>query len=77
MVSGVTRLEADAYGTVQTVLLGAVDFYVRARPAVRQIFSYKWGAAGWGEKHMFMFDWSALRIPQKASLWAASVHFRN
>jgi len=36
--------------------------------AAQQIFSYKWGAAGWGELHMFMFDWSALMTPQKATL---------
>ncbi len=35
--------------TVQTVLLGAVHSHVLARPAARHIFSYKWGAAGWGE----------------------------
>ncbi len=38
------------------------------RPAARQVFSYTWGAAGWGGWHMFMFDWSALMIPQKATL---------
>jgi hypothetical protein len=33
--------------TVQTVL--AVHSHVPGRPAARQIFSYRWGAAGWGE----------------------------
>jgi hypothetical protein len=33
-----------------------------------QSFSYAWAAAGWGEKHMFMFDWSTLMIPQEATL---------
>ncbi len=36
-------------GTVQTMLLGAARSHVLARPAARQIFSYKWGAADWGE----------------------------
>jgi hypothetical protein len=44
----------------------AVYSHIPVRPAARQIFSYKWGAAGWGEYHMFMFDWTALMIPQKA-----------
>jgi hypothetical protein len=35
-------------GTGQTMLLGAVH-HVLARPAARQSFRYKWGAAGWGE----------------------------
>ncbi len=35
-------------GIIQTVLLGAVHSHVPARPAARQIFSYRWGAAGWG-----------------------------
>ncbi len=26
---------------------------------------------------MFMFDWSALITPQKATLWTACVHFRD
>ncbi len=39
-----------------------------ARPAARQSFSYKWGAAGGREKYMFMFDWSAIMTPQKATL---------
>jgi hypothetical protein len=47
-------------GTVQTVLFSAVHYHVLARPAARQSFRYKWGAAGWGEYHMFMFVWSAL-----------------
>ncbi len=50
-------------GTVQTVLLGAVRSHLPALPAARQIFSYKWGASGWGECHMFMFDWSARMTP--------------
>jgi hypothetical protein len=41
-------------GTAQTVLLGAVQCivhsHVPAPPAAWQIFSYKWGAAGWGEQ---------------------------
>ncbi len=28
---------------------GAVCSHVPAQPAARQSFSYKWGAAGWGE----------------------------
>jgi hypothetical protein len=53
-----TPLEAEAYGTgqtvvpggtVQTVLLGAVRSHVRARQAARQSFCSKWGALGWGE----------------------------
>jgi hypothetical protein len=36
-------------GTVQTLLFGAVHYHVLAWPAARQIFCYKWGAAGWGE----------------------------
>ncbi len=32
-------------GTLQIVLLGAVHSHLPAR----QIFGYKWGAAGWGE----------------------------
>jgi hypothetical protein len=66
------------YCTVQTVLLGAVCSHVRARPDARQSFRYNWGAAGWGEKYMFMFDWSALMTPLKATLdtvHAACVHF--
>ncbi len=55
-------------GTVQSVLLGAVHSHVPARSAARQIFCYKWGAVGWREKLMFMFDWSALMTPQKAIL---------
>ncbi len=55
-------------GTVQTVLLGAVYSHVPARPAAPQIFRYKWGAASWGEYHMFMFDWSAPLTPLKATL---------
>jgi hypothetical protein len=35
-------------GTVQNVLFGAVYSHVPARQTARQIFSYKWGAAGWG-----------------------------
>ncbi len=38
-------------GTVQTVLAGAVHSHVPTPPAGWQIFSYKWGAAGWGEQH--------------------------
>ncbi len=53
---------------VQTVLLGAVHSHEPARPAARQIFSYKWGAAGWGENHILMFDRRALKTPQKATL---------
>ncbi len=34
---------------MQTVLLGAVQSHVPAQPAAKQNFSYKWGAAGWGE----------------------------
>jgi hypothetical protein len=34
----------------------------------RQCFGNKCGAAGWGEYYMFMFDWSALKTPQKATL---------
>ncbi len=49
--------------TLQTVLLGAVR--VPARPAAWQIFSYKWGAACWGEYHMFMLDWSGLKAPSR------------
>jgi hypothetical protein len=72
----VTLLETEAYGTgqtvvpyrVQTELLGAVRSHVPARPASRQSFSYKWGVAGWGELYMFMFDWSALMTPHKATL---------
>jgi hypothetical protein len=45
--------------------------------AAQQIFRYKWGAAGWGELHMFMFDWSALMTPQRATLDPACVHFRD
>jgi hypothetical protein len=54
-------------GTIQTVLLGSVHSLVPARPAARLSFSYKWGAAGWGDYLMFMFDWSALMTPQKAT----------
>jgi hypothetical protein len=58
-------------GTVQTVS------HVPARPASRQIFTCKRGAAGWGEQHMFfMFDWSALMTLQRAS-WTACVHLRD
>jgi hypothetical protein len=31
------------------VLLWAVRSHVPARPAANQSFSYKWGAAGWGQ----------------------------
>jgi hypothetical protein len=37
------------HGTIQTLLLGAVHSCVPSRLAARQIFSYKWEAAGWGE----------------------------
>jgi hypothetical protein len=60
----------DRLGTIQTVLLGAVRSHVRARPAARQSFSCKWEAAGWGEKYMFLFDWSVLMTPQKATLYS-------
>jgi hypothetical protein len=43
------------YGTVQTGLLGAVCSHVTAR----QSFNYKWEAAGWGEKYMFMFSYDS------------------
>jgi hypothetical protein len=43
-------------------------FLSTARPAAKQSFSYKLGAAGWGEKYMFMFDWRVLMTPQKATL---------
>jgi hypothetical protein len=45
----VTVLEVEAYGTAQTVLLGAVLSRVPTRPDARLSFIYKWEAAGWGE----------------------------
>ncbi len=43
-------LAAEAYGTGQTVLLGAVRSHVPARPAARQIFSYlMWELLAGGE----------------------------
>ncbi len=68
----------DSLWYCKTVLLGAVLSHVPARPATRQSFSYKWGAAGWGEKYMFMFDWSALiPPPPRRPPWTAWVHFRD
>jgi hypothetical protein len=40
-------------GNSVTVLVGAVGSHVPARPAARQSFSLKWGAAGWGEQYVF------------------------
>ncbi len=48
----------------------------RPHPAARQVFSYKWGAVGWGEQHMLMFDCSALMTPRKPP-WTACVHVRD
>ncbi len=64
-----THLEGEAYklyGTVHTVFIKAVHSHVPARSAARQIFSGELQAGG--EQHMFMFDWSALMTPQKATL---------
>ncbi len=49
--------------------------HVPARPAAGQSFCYKWGAASWGEWHMFMFDSSALMAPRRPP-WTANMHFR-
>ncbi len=54
--------------TVQNVFLGAACSHVPARPAARQSFIFKWGAPGWGKQYMFIFDWSSLFNPQKATL---------
>jgi hypothetical protein len=43
------------YSTVQTGLLGAVCSHVTAR----QTFNYKWEAAGWGGKYMFMCSYDS------------------
>jgi hypothetical protein len=57
------------FGTEQTVFLGTVSSHVPVRPAAMQSFIFKWGAAGWGETiYVFMFDWSSLITPQKATL---------
>ena len=56
----------EAYGTGQTVFLGAVHSHGPALPGAYQIFSNKWEAAGWGD--MFRFNWRALMTPQKATL---------
>jgi hypothetical protein len=45
----VSSLGKNMYSVVQTMLLAAVYSHVPAKPAARPIFSYKWGAAGWGE----------------------------
>jgi hypothetical protein len=37
-------------------------------PSRYSFITYKWGAAGWGEQHMFMFHLSALMTLQKATL---------
>jgi hypothetical protein len=53
-ISHVTPLEAEAYGTGQTVLLyslccyGLSDLMYQPCQLPWQSFSYKWGAAGWG-----------------------------
>ncbi len=53
--------------------------HVPARSAARQSFSFLLGATGWGEKCMFMFDWSALTVwpppPPRRPPWTACVHF--
>ncbi len=50
----------DRMWNPQTVVLWAVHSHVPAR----QIFSYKWGAAGWGKYCSICFDWSALMTPE-------------
>ncbi len=75
-------MEAEAYVTVQntvvldtaqTVLLGTVLTRGPAWPAARQSFSYKgWGSCrpGGTVLYMFMFDWSGLMAPQRATLYS-------
>ncbi len=58
------------------ILLRAVHSHVPARPAARPIFSYKWGAAGWGEQYMFRFDWCPYDSPRRPP-WTACVHFHD
>ncbi len=49
MKSGCLPITATVHCTDRLVLLGAVPSFVPAQPAARQSFSYKWGAAGWGD----------------------------
>jgi hypothetical protein len=62
----VSPLEAEAYCTGQTVvpyrimLSGTVRSHVPAQPVSRQSFSFKWGAAGWGEKYTFFYSTGVL-----------------
>ncbi len=69
----------EAYGTghtvvLYTVLLGAVGSHVLSWLATRQSFSYKWGPAGRGEKHMFMFDCSILMTPPGQLVYTVYFH---
>jgi hypothetical protein len=50
-------------GTVQTVLLVVSILMYRPGPAARQIFSYNWGAADWGEWHMFIY------VPERSFMY--------
>jgi hypothetical protein len=44
------------------------DIESTAAEHARQSFSYQWGAAGWVEFHMLMFDLSALTTLRKGAL---------
>jgi hypothetical protein len=60
-----------------SVLLGAVRSHVLQWPGQlpgrASVISYKWGAAGWGEKYMFMFDGSCFTMPPppRGPTWTA------
>ena len=43
--------------------LSKVHSHVPAQPAALQIFSYNWGAAGWGEWHMFIY------VPERSFMY--------
>ncbi len=57
-------------------VVGGVRSHVPARPAARQSFSCKWGAAGWGESMYLCLTGVLLWLPRRPP-WTVCIHFHD